>query len=236
MNDSTRFDAFLDEEVERALAAYASARLTPDHWTTNRMRVALIEHARTGAPIGRTTGRSGSGGVGRFRFGLLRLAPIALVAAVAVTVGSAAGVAASPGGPLYGLRVQIETALLPSGADRPGAQLGLLTERTNEITDAVQSGNQAGVDAAGQQYSDQLDHTVTDAVRDPANGGPTAAQIAAQRADLLLLQAALQRQITHLETIAKMNDPSTSNVQKLIAKTEASLDVVNAKLAALPTP
>jgi len=115
MNDTTRSHAHLDEEVERALAAYASARLTPDRFATNRMRVAVIERARTGSAAPSLDGLAGL----RFRF--RRLGFVALVAALAITSGTAAGVAASAGGYLYGLRIQIETALLPSGEDRTDA-------------------------------------------------------------------------------------------------------------------
>lgn len=229
MNDTTRFDAHLDEEVEHALAAYASARLTPDRWATNRMRVAIIEHAATAAatpvPVG---------GVARALLGFRRLGFVALVGALAISAGTAAGVAASPGGPLYGLRVEIETALLPSGVDRTDAQVGLLTERSDELSEAIKSGNQAGQDAAGDQYSHQLDNAVNDAV--DGSSGPTAAEIAAQRADLLILQAACERQIAHLQSLIKPNDTASTNLLKLIAKTEASLATINAKLAALPSP
>ena len=234
MTDTTRIDAHLDEEVERALAAYASARLTPDRFTTNRMRVALIVPVRTGA-----TRQPALGRLGRLSLGVRRLAFVALVAALAISGGTAAGVAASAGGPLYGLRVQIETALLPSGPNRTDAQIDLLNERSNELTDAIKDGDQGGAGAAAAAYGKQLQQTVDDAVSDPGDdspGGPTAAQIAAQRADLLILQAALERQLAHLKTITKPSDPSAANLQANIAKTQAALDAVNAKLASLPAP
>ena len=218
MSDTTRFDAMPgDEEVERELAAYASARLTPDRFASNRMRVAVIERARLAAAA---PAPHRLDVLGRFRVSLGRLAPVALVAAIAITGGTAAGVAASPGGPLYGIRVQIETALLPSsGAARTDAQIGLLDERVGEITDSIQSGNLDGTDASAEAYDDQLQQAIDSA--------------ASQRAQLLALRATLVRQLNHFETLAKPNDRMSSNVQKLIARTEAAIAAVDAKLAAL---
>jgi len=67
-------------------------------------------------------------------------------------------------------------------------------------------------------------------------GGSTSADVAALRADLLILKAALERQLAHLETIAKPNDTASANLQANIAKTQAALATVIAKLASLPTP
>ncbi|HEY2916817.1 MAG TPA: hypothetical protein VGI98_06340 [Candidatus Limnocylindrales bacterium] len=230
MNDTAPFDGHADEDLEHALAAYASARLSPDRWATNRMRVAVIEHARSGAPAPAV-----GGGLERWWGRFQRLGFVALVAALAITGGSAAGVAASPGGPLYGVRVQIETALLPSGTDRTNAQIALLTERSDELTEAIKDGDQNGAGAAGDAYGKQLQQLVDDSVSNPS-GGPTAAEVAKQRADLMTLRAALERQLAHLLTIAKPNDTAAANLENNIAKTQAALDTVDAKLAALPTP
>src|SRR6185369_13314506 len=127
-----------------------------------------------------------------------------------VSAGSVAGVAASPGGPLYALRIQIETALLPtSGEARANAQIGLINERAEEITDAIDSGNVGGADAAVDAYNDQVDQALANA--------------AVQRAALMDLRASLVAKLNHFEAIVKPNDTASANLQKLIAKTKAAI-------------
>ena len=232
MNDTTRFDTTrLDEEVERELAAYASARLSPDRFAKTRMRAFVVEHAREQAAI---AARPKVPSFFALRLSVRGLAAVGLVAVLAIAGGTATAFAASPGGPLYGVRIQIETALLPaSGAARTDAQANLINERAEELTDAIDNGNAAGADAAGDAYGNQVDQAVDNAT---GSTGPSAADIAAQRADLLTLQAAFQRQLAHLQGIVKPSDPSAANLQKLITKTQAALDDVNAKLASLPNP
>jgi hypothetical protein len=225
MNDANGIDTLhLDEEVERELAAYASARLSPDRLASNRMRVAVIEHGRTRAAA--AGGHHALDVLAPFRLRLRRLAPVALVAAIAITGGTTAAVAASPGGPLYGVRLQIETALLPaSGSARTDAQIGLLDERADEITNAVDDGNSAGTDAAANAYGDQVDQTI--------DGTGAGTDVAAQRGALLDLRATLEKQLAHFQSIVKPNDKSAGNLQSLIAKTQAAIATVDAKLAAL---
>src|SRR4051812_21869417 len=102
-------ERFEDREVERRLRAYAGARLSPEPWASIRMRAAVIEH-----------GHELRGSVARppflTRIGLAgrRVLLVGLITVLAVMGGGSAALAASPGGPLYGTRLAIETALLPS--------------------------------------------------------------------------------------------------------------------------
>lgn len=212
-----------DEDVERTLGAYASARLSPDHWASNRMRAAVIEHARTAqsAPARRLDV------LGRLGLGLRRLSFVALVAALAIMVGTSAGVAAAPGGPLYGVRVQIETALLPAtGVARTDGQVGLLDERTDEITNAIDAGDVNAADAAANAYGNQVDQAISS-----TDQGST---VTAQRiADLQQLRTALARQLAHFQSIGRPNDKSEANLQRLIARTQAAIVAIDAQLAAL---
>ena len=221
MNDTTRFDTMhLDEEVERELTAYASARLSPDRFARTRMRAYVMEHARERAALAAAPRVPGFFSL---RLSLRGLAAVGLVAVLAISGGAATALAASPGGPLYGVRVQIETALLPaSGAARADAQLGLINERADEITNALDDGNASGADAAADAYGNQVDAAIANA--------------AAQRAALLDLRATLTKQLAHFQTLVKPNDTASANLQKLIAKTEAAIAGVDAKLAALPNP
>jgi hypothetical protein len=212
-----------DEDVERELRAYASARLSPDRFASIRMRAAVIERAHMASPTGDREGRVSRS----LRLRLRRLAPVALVAAIAITAGTAAGVAAAPGGPLYTVRIQIETALLPSsGIGRADGQVGLLNERTQELTDAVQAGDTNAADAAADAYGNQVDQAISST--DQASNS-----IAQQIADLEQLRTTLAHQLAHFESIAKPNDKAASNLQKLIAKTQASIATIDAHLASL---
>jgi hypothetical protein len=214
-----RFDTteHVDDDLERELRAYASARLSPDRYASVRMRAAVLEHARaTQAPESHRLDV-----LGLLRIRVRRLAPIALVAALAISAGTVAGVAASPGGPLYGLRIQIETILLPSsGRARAEAQIGLINERAEEITDALDNGNAGGADAAVDAYDNQL----RDALRNAA----------AQRAVLMDLRASLVQKLNHFQSLVKPNDTASANLQKLIAKTQAAIAEIDSKLAGLP--
>jgi hypothetical protein len=188
------------------------------------MRVAVIERARsaqTAAPPRALDVR------GRLGLGFRRLAAVALVAAVAITAGTAAGVAAAPGGPLYGVRIQIETALLPaSGIARTDGQVGLLDERTDELTTAVDAGDANAADAAANAYGDQVDQAVSST--DQASGS-----VAQQVAGLEQLRTTLTRQLAHFQGLTKPNDKSATNLEKLIAKTQAAIAAIDAQLDAL---
>ena len=127
-----------------------------------------------------------------------------------------------PGGPLYQARVWVEVALLPGGAARMDAQQALLGERIDEIAGAVDEGNDGAADAAANAYSQQVDQAISSAAKD--------------RANLLKLRGTIVRQLAHFESIVKPNDKSAANLRRLIARTQASLDAIDAKLAALQAP
>jgi hypothetical protein len=213
------------EELERELRTYASVRLSPDRFASDRMRAAVLAHARTlpvATPLGIVAAPRRLDFLAAFRLGTRRLAPVALVAAIAIGAGSAAGVAASPGGPLYQTRIWLETALLPAGGEaRADAQAAQLNERIDEITGAVDDGDVGAADAAANAYDQEVDQAVS-----------TAAQ---SRADLLQLRATIVRHLAHLQSIGHTTDKATANLQKLIAKDQAALATIDAKLAALPS-
>src|SRR4051812_41130223 len=109
-------EQFETGEVERRLQAYAGARLSPSAWASLRMRAEVIERGRAletrGAPRRVPLAL-------RFKRPVL----VGLVAVLAIMAGGTAALAATPGGPLYATRLQIETALLPaSGPARTTAQ------------------------------------------------------------------------------------------------------------------
>ena len=217
MLDTTRE---FDGELERRLRAFASERLSPDAWASVRMRATVIEHGRE-LRAKRAERRLG------FNILMRRGATVGLVSVIAIATGTTAALAASPGGPLYGVRLQIEAAFLPyAGPARTNAEIGLLNERTGEITDAVQAGNDSAAKAAADAYGSQVDEAVSSA------GG--SADVAARRAELLSLRATLVRQLNHFQSLIKPNDRSSSNLNRLIARTQAAIAAVDAKLRALP--
>lgn len=207
-----------DGDVARRLRAYAGERLSPDAWASVRMRAAVIESGRARQVAG---SRHRFDVLAPFRIGLVRrAAPIALVAVLAIGSGTVAGVAASPGGPLYDSRLWLETALLPgSGVARFDAQVGHMDERIDELTSAVDSGNSAAADAAANAYDNQVSQAIQSAAQD--------------RAELLDLRATLVKHLAHLQSLVKPNDKAAANLQNLIARTRAAIADVDRQLAAL---
>ncbi len=202
-----------NDELVRRLQAYAGARLSPDQWASVRMRTAVIEHgraARAAAPR-----RYG------WRQLVRQLGFVALVGVLAIATGSSAAFAASPGGPLYDARLWVETALIPFSGDPGAARVDQIDQRIDEVTSAVNAGNGNAANAAGNAYTTEVDQ---------------AAQAAQNRADLLALQAAVSRQLTHLQGMAHGSPKAQANLNRLIANAQAALADINAKLAALPAP
>lgn len=218
--DTTRIAG---EELERELRTYASARLSPDRFASQRMRAAVLARAATMPRVARVEPRQPLGFFDTFRLGTRRVAFVALVAVLAIGTGTAAGVAASPGGPLYGARLWVETALLPAGGQaRTDAQAAQLNERLDEITGAVDKGDVAAADAATNAYNQEVDQAVSSAGE--------------MRAQLLSLKATIIRHLAHLQSMGRPNDKAAANLEKLIARNQAALASINAKLAALPDP
>ncbi len=85
---------------------------------------------------------------------------LALAAALAVMTTSVTMAAqTSPGRPLFGARLALETALLPGGAtpSRIDAQLARLARRVAEVKDAVRDGDGGAAAAAARAYRETLD-------------------------------------------------------------------------------
>lgn len=224
MDERDALTAIAGEDLERELRTYVSARLSPDRFASHRMRTAVMEHARTAMPAGAPAPASHRLDVlSAFRVGARRLAPFALVAALAIGSGTVAGAAATPGGPLYPVRVWVETALLPSGGNaRSDAQQALLNERIDEISGALGAGNGAAADAASNAYDQEVDQAVAQAAQD--------------RATLLGLRDTVARHLAHLQGLVKPSDKANAQLLRLIAKTQATLASIDAQIAALPQP
>jgi hypothetical protein len=203
-----------DTELERRLRAYADARLSPDRWAGIRMRSAVIEHARVRRA---SAGRRGLGVFGSFRFGRApRLLAVALAAALAIGVGTSAALAASPGSPLYGVRLWIEAATLPAAPDaRLNAQVQQADSRVDEALGAASQGNGGAVAAALAAYRAEIDALLSSAGDDPTK--------------LVRIQAELGRHLAALQALAVSNPDAASAVQSAIDASQTAIDKINAR-------
>jgi hypothetical protein len=202
-----------DGEVERRLGAYAGARLSPDSWASLRMRAQVIERGRA-ALDARSARRRPFARLGLIlRRGVL----VGLVAILAVGTGGTAALAASPGGPLYGARLWVETATLPAGGQaRTDAQAGQLDERVDEATDAADAGNTRAVGAALAAYDTEIAAAVADADGDPSKLGH--------------LRAVIGKHIAVLQALEKKNATAAAAIDAAIARGQAALAAIDARV------
>jgi hypothetical protein len=164
-----------DEQIARRLTAYAQFRLSPTPEATARMRARVVEAAagiaapatasatrpvspsatRARGPISLAAYRSRLGGRSRALVALM-------AAALSVLLLGGVAFASTPGGPLYGVRLWVETVSLPSepGA-RTDADVDRLDTRLDEAVGAAQNGNGSATAAALAAYRDILEDTLT---------------------------------------------------------------------------
>lgn len=145
-----------DEAVGRLLHAYAESQ-SPDPRAMRRIRDALVARSAAAPANPRPTVRRGTPpiapiGAGRQRV-LSLLAAVLLVGALS----SAALASSGPGGPLYGARLWVESALLPADPDaRSVAGLTRLEARLSEAAAGAETGNASAVAAALEAYREAL--------------------------------------------------------------------------------
>jgi uncharacterized membrane protein YgcG len=151
-----------DLEIYRRLDAFAQVRLTPDAVAMARIRTALmgqafaLADARSAAliapaplPVALPERLAVA-----FPRPQRRAAAAVLAACLVVGVGAGSVAASQAGGPLYGPRMWIETATLPSDPmARANAQLGRLDARLQEVRVASASGNAGAAEAALDAYA-----------------------------------------------------------------------------------
>lgn len=204
---------FADGELELRLRAYAEACLSPDRWASIRMRGAVIEHGRSmpafAAPAAPPTSRS-------WRLALRPLVAMALVGVLALCAGATAVFAASPGGPLYGVRLWIEAATLPAAADaRLDAQVQQTGSRVDEAVGAAGQGNGAAVSAALAAYRAEVNALLAAAGDDLTT--------------LARLRAELRHHIAALEALSVSNPEAAEAIQAAITESQKALDKIAAK-------
>ena len=151
-----------DLEIYRRLDAFAQVRLTPDAAAMARIRTALMGQAlaladaqsaalTTAAPLAVALPARSAVTLPRPH---RRAAAAVLAACLVVGVGAGSVAASQAGGPLYGTRMWIEAATLPSDPmARANAQLGRLDARLQEVRVASASGNAGAAEAALDAYA-----------------------------------------------------------------------------------
>jgi hypothetical protein len=197
------------DDVERRLAAYASARLEPSASAAARMRASVLAAARIspGAAVQRRP----------MSWRPRRWAVAGLLAAtllVAGGVGSALG--AGPASPLYGLRLWLENVTLPAEANaRADAQLDLLSQRLNEAHAAVAAGDSNAVAAALAAYRAEIEALLATADGDDAR--------------LAKLEAALGTHLVALGVLStRVPDQARDAIANAIDKSSKAVDKVHA--------
>ena len=151
-----------DREMYRRLDAFAQVRLTPDATAMARIRTALMGQAlaladarsaalTTPPPLPVALPERPAIAFPRQQ---RRAAAVVLAACLVVGIGAGSVAASQAGGPLYGPRMWIEAATLPSDPmARANAQIGRLDARLQEVRVASGSGNAGAVEAALEAYA-----------------------------------------------------------------------------------
>ena len=150
-----------DLEIYRRLDAFAQVRLAPDAAAMARIRTALMGQAfaladarsaalNSPAPLPVALPERPAVAFPRKQ---RRAAAAVLAACLVVGVGAGSVAASQAGGPLYGPRMWIEAATLPSDPmARANAQLARLDARLQEVRIASGTGNAGAAEAALQAY------------------------------------------------------------------------------------
>lgn len=218
-----------DADLDALLRRYAAERLEPGPEVSRRLRDRFLLEARRralelavldGSAPARSE-RQERAGRGRLR----RPAVALLAAALALAALSGAAAAASgPGGPLYGLRLWVETVTLPADARaRTEAEIARLEARLAEATDAAEHGNGAALRAALEAYRE----TVASALQ--------AAGDDLDRADRL--EIVLEHHQVVLDTLDdRLPDPAAEAVKRTIERNEATIEKIKARGKPTPAP
>ncbi len=208
-----RQDDWGDEgELRARLDAYAASRLEPDPAAAARSRAAVMAEARRVLGTAQLVDDEARPGLLRRLFRRPALAATTALLGLAVVAGGTVA-AASPGGPLYGARLWVETLTLPSDTTaRASAELDRLQARLDEATSAAANGNGEAVTAALDAYRQKL----ADAFA-AAGGDPTREQ---------RLVAELGRHEAVLEALAGQVPPTAAAIQQAVQRTQDRIDAI----------
>ncbi len=222
------------DELAGRLEAYAARRLSPDAATVARMRARVMREAEdrlarvaggparpvAELPVVERAARSSS------RVGRRRRAVGALMAAtVAASVAVGSAFAAAPGGPLYPLRLLVETVGLPGDpAARAQANAARLDARIDEAIGGLAQDNPGALAAALDAYARIVDEALLTAGGDPA-------RLAALEGDLARHRSVLER---ILATVPLSGQPAVGKA--LLTMEQADRRIDEAQAAGGPEP
>jgi hypothetical protein len=198
-----------NDKVRERLAAYSETHLAPDAAAVVRIRLRVMAEARARlAPAAVSAERTQPIPFRprRVAWGRRRTMAALLAASLALVLATGATLAAQPGGPLYGVRLWVETVSLPADpAARAEAELSRLDARMQEAVRAAADGNESAVAAALAAYRQILDDAVA-----AAGDKPTPASD---------LQKTVDRQLVVLEGLLdKVPPQARDSIQKAIDK------------------
>jgi phage baseplate assembly protein W len=201
-------------ELAGRLEAYASVRLSPKRAAARRVRAAVVEEARMRA-LETTIGSMPH----RHARGPSRIVALLLAAALTLATAAAVSAASTPGGPLYGARIWLDTVSLPANADaRALERIRQIEDRLLDAELAAASGDQNAIAAAIEAYraavASALDEVGTDADH------------------LVRLEAALGLHVAVLEALVNhVPEAAADGINRAL---EASQNAVNAIDKATP--
>ena len=210
-------------ELERRLALYARARLSPDAAATARTKARVMREARLSFEAARIAVHVAPA-LAASRASVRRRMVVPFLAA-AVWLGIAVGTisAAQPGGPLYPSRMWIETAALPSAPGaRTAAELDRLDARLAEALAGAARGDRAAVAAALEAYNQIAEETTA-----MSGGNP--------ELDALIAEALDQHQAVLTAVAARLADKGNTtaseaierNIERAIQRNAAVMDVLD---------
>ena len=196
-----------NDKVRERLAAYSEEHLAPDPAAVDRIRLRVMAEARARlAPATVAAERTLPIPFRprRVAWGRRRSVAALLAASLALVLAAGATLAAEAGGPLYSVRLWVETVSLPSDpAARAEAELARLDARMEEALRAAAAGNEPAVAAAMAAYREILDDAVAAAGDKPAPAGD--------------LQKAVDRQLAVLQGLLdKVPPQARDSIQRVI--------------------
>jgi hypothetical protein len=198
-----------NDKVRERLEAYSETHLAPDPAAVVRIRLRVMAEARarlTPATVSAERTQPIPIRTRRVTWGRRRTVSALLAASLALVLAAGATLAAEAGGPLYGLRLWVETVALPADpAARAEADLSRLDDRMEEAVRGAAAGNESAVRAALAAYRDILDDAVAAAGDEPTPAGD--------------LQKAVDRQLVVLQGLLdKVPPQARDSIQRAIDK------------------
>jgi hypothetical protein len=185
-----------DSELIGLLEAYAAQRLSPDAAAVARIRAAVMRDVEpllardADAAVIPLRARRATGST-------RRVAAALLAAALGVSVVAGSAFAATPGGPLYPVRIWAETLALPADPDRRvEAEVGRLKARVGEAFASIHAGDHAGVRASLTAFRGIVDEAL-------AGAGEDTDRLARLEAHLARLRLELERVLAQVPAQAR---------------------------------